>query len=182
MANLNMVFDASQVEPSSPRETLPPGKYPAHIVASEMKATSKGGQMLVLEFEVLEGEHESRKLWARLNLDNPNPKAVEIAQRELSAICRATGQITVSDSEALHFKPVLLTVKVEAPRPKPDGSGDYPAQNSIAGYEPHTRAAGGFATRPAAVAARPAAPAQAAPVAAGATTTAAPPWKRQAAA
>ena len=32
---------------------------------------------------------ESRLLWARLNLDNPNQQAVQIARGELSAICRA---------------------------------------------------------------------------------------------
>jgi hypothetical protein len=43
---------------------------------------------------------------------NNNPKAVEIAQQTLSAICRATGQLQVSDSEQLHLKPMTITVAV----------------------------------------------------------------------
>ena len=37
-----------------------------------MKATKAGtGQYLQLGFQILDGPHKGRKLWARLNLDNP---------------------------------------------------------------------------------------------------------------
>ena len=71
-------------------EPVPAGKYLAAIVESEMKPTKSGnGHFLELTFEVGEGPYKGRKLWARLNLDNPNPQAVQIARGELSAICRA---------------------------------------------------------------------------------------------
>ena len=78
-----------------------------------MKPTKAGGgELLEIELEILEGEYARRHLWDRLNLVNANQQAVEIAQRTLSAICHATGVLRVNDSEALHFKPMLVTVKV----------------------------------------------------------------------
>ena len=86
MATLN--FNANEVEPALEFEAIPAGKYLAVITASEIKATQSGsGSYLELTFEVIEGEYRARKLWARLNLDNPNPVAVKIA---FSAFAAAT--------------------------------------------------------------------------------------------
>ncbi|PWS34443.1 hypothetical protein DFH01_25860 [Falsiroseomonas bella] len=146
MALLNGTFDAGSVEPAKPFEPLPAGKYRAQIVESEMAATRAGdGQMLKLTLEILDGPHAHRKLWDQLNLVNPNSQTMEIAQRTLSAICHATGQMQVSDSEQLHFKPMRVTVKYE-----PEGNDKHgvwqKARNRIGGYE---RPDGGPAARPA---------------------------------
>ncbi len=172
MADLGGIFDANIVEPSAPREILPPGDYVVQIVESEMADTKSGnGQMLKLTMDILDGPHVNRKLWDNLNLVNPNAQAVEIAQRTLSAICHATGQITVSNSEQLHFKPMVATVKV---RPAgPDKSGTHrEAQNQIAGYKP----ANGATARPAQATHTNAAP----PPASKPPASAAPPWRRTA--
>jgi hypothetical protein len=163
MAQLGGTFDATQVAPNQPFEVLPPGKYKVQVVASEMKETKDGaGQYLWLELEILDGEFQGRKVWDRLNLVNSNQQAVEIAQRSLSALCHACGKLQVSDSEELHFIPVVATVKVRPPK------GDYAASNEIRGYE----AAGNVTpmARPAAASAPAAAPA----------TNAAAPWKKRA--
>lgn len=172
MARLGATFDATQVEPNQPFAVIPAGKYKAQIVASEIRATNNGaGQYLWFELDILDGEHAGRKLFERLNLWNDNAAAVEIAQRTLSAICHATGQLHVEDSEALHFKPMLVTVRVRPAGPGKDGKS-YDASNEIRGYE----AANGAA--PAPVASAPAAhAARAAP--APAPSAAAMPWKRK---
>ena len=91
MANL-AGFDASQVPEQQEFSALPEGQYVVIATASEMKPTKSGnGQFLQFTFEVLDGPQKGRKLWARLNLVNPNQTAVDIAQRELGAICRAVG-------------------------------------------------------------------------------------------
>ena len=96
---------------------LPPGKYLAQIVNSEMRLTKDGmGQYLWLEIDVLEGPYQGRKLFDRLNLVNANPQTVEIAQRTLSAICHATGRMQVQDSEELHLIPFLAVVQVQPPK------------------------------------------------------------------
>jgi len=105
-------FDASQVDPTTPFDPIPAGKYLAVITESEMKATKSGaGQYLELVFEIVEGEHKGRKLWARLNLNHPNQTTVKIARAELSAICRAVGVMRPQDSVELHNLPLVITVR-----------------------------------------------------------------------
>lgn len=138
MASLGQHFNAEEVEPSAPRaDTIPPGDYKAEIVRSEMKDTSKGGQMLELEMSITDGAEKNRRIFDRLNLVNSNPTAQQIAHQTLSAICRATGQMQVSDSEQLHFKPMTVKVAVKEGQQKVPGDpsqGKYPAQNVVKGY------------------------------------------------
>lgn len=111
MANLHG-FDANQIEPASDFEPIPSGIYPAVINESEMKPTKAGtGEYLQLTFQVIEGEYKNRLLWARLNLNNPNATAVKIAKAELSALCRATGIMSPSDSAELHNLPLMIHVR-----------------------------------------------------------------------
>ena len=177
MAQLNQHFDASTVEPAAPYELLPSGRYVAQIVQSEMRATKTGnGQLLWLELDVIEGPHQGRKIWDQLNLVNPNQQTVEIAQRALSAICHAVGQIQVSDSEQLHLRPLQVTLAVEPDsRDKHLQPHEQRKQNKIKGYAP---------LGPAPAARAPAAPtttprtAPPPPRPAPATAATTPPWRR----
>lgn len=151
-------FDANQVEPSSDFEPVPAGKYLAVITESEMKPNKAGtGHYLQLTFAIVEGEHKGRFLWARLNLDNPNPTAVAIAKAELSAICRAVGVLAPTDSSDLHDLALVIHVKCKK---RPD-TGEI--ANEVKGYSPKAAL-----TEPAV---KPTAPS-----ANGKATT--PPWKR----
>jgi Protein of unknown function (DUF669) len=153
MARFDTSFDATSVEPTTAQELLPAGKYRAQIVESEMRVTKNGmGQFLWLMLDILEGEYKGRKIFDQLNLVNPNPTTVEIAQRTLSAICHATGKMHVSDSEELHLIPMTIQVKI---RPPKNGYGE---SNAVA-YLPPDRAAAARAAKPASAApATPAAP------------------------
>jgi len=103
-------FNAREVAPNS-FEAIPPGKYVAVITNSEFKETKSGkGMYLALTFEIIEGEHKNRKLWSRLNLENPNEKAVEIARGQLSAICHAINVPDLNDTAQLHDKPIVIRV------------------------------------------------------------------------
>lgn len=107
-------FDASQVPEQQDFTAIPEGPYVVIATASEMKPTKNGqGAYLQFTFEVVDGPMKGRKLWSRLNLQNNNSIAVDIAKRELGAICRAVGIIKPSDSAELHNKPILVTVGVE---------------------------------------------------------------------
>lgn len=163
MAAFGHTFDASTVEPTTPFEVFPPGKYRVQLVASEMRPTKDGmGQYLLLELDVLEGLYAGRKLFDRLNLVNANPDAVLMAQRNLSALCRAAGKMQVSNSEQLHLIPIQVDVKVRPPK------GQYGESNSI-------RYLSGTDAQPAApVPAAPTGLARPAPAATGTL-----PWKRQ---
>jgi hypothetical protein len=153
MARFDTSFDATSVEPTTAHELLPAGKYRAQIVESEMRVTKNGmGQFLWLMLDILEGEYKGRKIFDQLNLVNPNPTTVEIAQRTLSAICHATGKMHVSDSEELHLIPMTIQVKIRPPK------NGYSESNAIA-YLPTERGAVARAAKPTPAApATPAAP------------------------
>ena len=168
MANIAGLYDPN-AEPEAPREftLLPPGDYVVQIVESDIVPTKAGnGQMLKLTLDIIDGEHAGRKLWDNLNLVNANPTAVEIAQRTLNQITHATGKLGASDSEALHFIPMIAVVKVD---PAKNG---YAASNKISGY----KAAGAPVARPMPAAASRSAP----PPVAAKPSSAAPPWRRTA--
>lgn len=123
-------FDANQVEPTTDFDPIPAGKYLAVITETEMKPNKAGtGRYLQLTFQVIDGEFKGRHLWARLNLDNPNATAVQIARAELSAICRAVGVLAPNDSVELHNLPLVIAVKCR----KRVDTGEI--NNEIKGFE-----------------------------------------------
>lgn len=174
MADLGGVFDATTVPPAVPFDAIPAGKYLAMIVSSVRERTKAGtGELLKLEFAIVDGEFKERKLFARLNLWNPSEQAVQIALRELSAICHAVGKLQVPDTVHLHNIPLTITVAVDPP------TADGKIYNSITGYEAAQAPVGAPVFQPApALVAFPAqqqfgAPAAAAPAPAKLAT---PPW------
>ncbi len=156
MPALHRAFDATQVAPRD-NSPIPAGEYLAMIVNSEWKTTKAGdGQYLQLEQQVLEGPHANRKFWDRLNLNNKNAQAVEIAERTLSAICHAVGKLNANDSETLHNLPMVVKLSVET---GPTGNEN----NSVKGYKAVVKNDG---PAPVQHQAAPAAPAQTPPAAA----------------
>ena len=151
MATFN--FNANTVEPMQPRTygPLPAGSYDMIIVKSDVKPTKAGtGHYLELEMQVIAGEHSGRRHWERLNVDNPNKQAEEIAKEALAALCFAVGVTDVEDTVQLHDIPFVAHMEID--RKEPD-------RNRITGYA----TANGPAAKPAAAPApRPAAPAAAA--------------------
>jgi Protein of unknown function (DUF669) len=129
MAQLN--FDASTVAPNTgTQDAIPAGWYNVQIDQSEMKPTKDGsGAYLELRLAVLDGQYVGRKVFARLNLRNNNATAVEIAYKDLSAICHATGVMQVQDSSQLHGRPMKIKVSVRA------ATGEYEASNEVKAYK-----------------------------------------------
>lgn len=166
-ADLN--FDATTVEPDAGYDVLPVGWYNAAIDESEMKPTSSGtGTYLKLRFNILDGQYAGRKVYTQLNLKNENPQTVEIAQKQLSAICHAVGVLKPSKSEELHGLPLKIKLKYVA------ATGQYSEKNEIASYKSKDEAvdmAGGDAGAAAFGAGAPTPPAQ--PWSQGAATAAA---------
>ena len=125
-----LYFNAEEVEPAN-FGPLPEGKYQAMVSASEMKPTKMNdGAYLELELTVIDGPYANRKVWARLNLENPSQAAVRIARQQLSALCRAAGVMAINDSAGLHNRPILICVVL---KPRGDGNG---LANEIKSYEP----------------------------------------------
>jgi hypothetical protein len=131
MATIN--FDATTVDPGNGFEPIPAGKYLAVISEDEMKPTrNNNGQYLQLTIEIIEGDYQGRKIWARLNLENPNMQAVEIARKELSAICRAVNVLQLTDTTQLLNIPFVLKVGLKKNKETDE------MENVIKGYEAKT--------------------------------------------
>lgn len=160
-------FNAADVAPQDSFDPLPAGWYEVIISDSENKPTKDGkGEYLQLELTVISGEHEGRKVWDRLNLNNPNTTAVEIAQRALSAICRSVGVMAPNDSSELHDRPFQVKLSVKPAK------GEYEASNEVKGY----RAIGETSSQPSAQPST-ARAGRTATATAGAAKT--PPWKKK---
>ena len=149
----NINFDAVEAAPSF--EPIPAGNYKCVITDHEQKPTkAQTGSYLQLKIEVIEGHFTGRVVFDRLNLENPNATAVEIATRTLKSIGAALN-VPLHNSEELLDKPLMVKLAV---RPASNG---YDASNDVKGYA----SAGAAPSAPAAPAAAPQA-------------AAAPPWKR----
>lgn len=127
----NNAFDPNSVEPIADFEAVPAGKYPVLIEAAGMKATKKGdGHYLEVQFVIIDGPFKGKRLWDRLNLDNPSDAAVQISLRTLSALTKATiGDTLITDDSQFLQKTCIASVTV-------DKSG----QNSIRTYAPYSNA------------------------------------------
>ena len=128
-------FDATTVDPlDSGFMPLPDGDYEVAIVRSQNKPTKSGtGSYLELQCQVVSGEYAKRVRWARVNLKTPSTAAVEMAKRELSSICHATGVLRPKCKEELHNIPMIVhVVQVE---------GRNGMQNEIKGWRAKENAA-----------------------------------------
>lgn len=123
-------FDATQVDPRDEFQPIPAGSYHVIITESDIKETKNGsGNYLRLTMEVQDGEYQGRKLWHNVTLQNQNATAVSIGQRHLSQICHAVNVLQVSDSQDLHYKPLIAVVKIRK------GDGQYGDSNEVQRYE-----------------------------------------------
>lgn len=126
MAQFN--FNANAVEPMQAREyaPLPEGTYDMMIIKSEIKPTKAGtGYYLELVMQVVAGTHSGRRLWERLNIDNPNKQAEDIAKQALAALCKAVGLDDLTDTEQLHDVPFIANIEIDRKEPN---------RNRIVGY------------------------------------------------
>jgi hypothetical protein len=125
-------FNAREVEPAKPRdsEAIPAGWYRAWIIGSEKKPTKRGdGSYLELVWEVVDGPHAKRKVWDRLNIDNPSKVAQDIGREALSAICHAINVLELTHSGQLHGEVCAIKVAIEK-------NPGYSDKNKITGYLP----------------------------------------------
>lgn len=112
MAILTGSYDPNAEASSGEFGALPAGEYKAQIVDSDMKPTKNNdGHYLELEYQVMGGEQDGRKVWCRLNLDNKNDTAVRIANEQFRSIRHATGVANPRDSVELHHKPHMIRVE-----------------------------------------------------------------------
>src|SRR5210317_863708 len=127
MAQLPDVFKSSEHESEDSFGVLPRGWYEAEIVKTEYNPNSKKtGHFLNAQYRILAPDsYVGRVVFHLMNLDNPNQTAVQIAQRELAAVCKACEVEEVEDSEDLHGIPMGIYLVQDK------GSANYEPKNEI---------------------------------------------------
>lgn len=102
-------FSARQVEPDVGFEAWPVGWHKVIIHESGQKPTKDGkGMRLVLGITAVEGPMQGKTNNIGLNVGNANQQAMEIAYKQLSAICHVTGVFDMTDTSNLHNIPFLV--------------------------------------------------------------------------
>lgn len=163
-------------------EVIPAGFYQAVIVESGgrpeneltcpdgLVATKNGkGRYLPFRFEIIEGEMKGRQLTKCFNMENVNPLAVQIAQKEMRELLKAIGWDFVAkpfgpdETNEVHMIPLTIQVAVEEDKQ----SGE--PRNNIKRF--HARRIPGITP--------PAAPRPQKSASAAAPVPAAPPWARK---
>jgi hypothetical protein len=129
-------FDPNTVPNRPSFDPIPAGKYKVVITESEEKQTKKGdGSYVQFTLTIIDGEYEGRKLWDRLNLNNPNDQAVMRARGTLKQMAIACNVKSLKDTGQLHDIPMIAKIILKANKE----TGEQ--QNEIRGYEPVNHAA-----------------------------------------
>jgi hypothetical protein len=104
MAQLGYTYDPTAHDPDGRPDPFPAGRTKFMILNTDVRTTKAGtGSYLWIELEVNSGPHAGRRWWDQITLSNPNSQAVEIGQKQLSALCRSVGWMRpLIESESLH--------------------------------------------------------------------------------
>jgi hypothetical protein len=136
MASLGETFRPEDV-PATEFDPVPAGRYLAQVIESNLSDTKDGmGQVLSLTWEIMSGHHEGRMVFDRVNIRNKKEKTQAFGLRQFANIYTAIGLSSISDSEELHFRPLMIDVVI-----KEDKTGQYGPQNNIKKYSPQNEAA-----------------------------------------
>ena len=111
-------FNAEDFTPSQSVGAHPCGKFPATISNTQIKPTKSGdGGLFEVQFNTQAGS-----IFNRYNLWNKEPKAVEIAQKELAALCYAVGIFKLDfRNDAVVLRGAKLIIEVDEQKNK-DGT------------------------------------------------------------
>ncbi len=143
---LIQAFNAQQYDPTQGVGSLPIGKHPVIIESSEVKANkANDGGYLQLNLRIIDGPQQGTTGAYRLNLYHSNQQTVEIAHRQLSAICHVIGVFQVTDSSQLHNLPFLIEV---GPQKNDPQYTEVKKVFDMNGNEPGKAGAGAAAAQP----------------------------------
>lgn len=175
---LQQPFDARQVEPASFAPPPPMADYHVRISESEAKPTKDNtGGYLQLILEILDpGPYQGRKIQYNLNIFNASVQTVEIAYRQLSAVCHVCNVFHIQDTRQLHNIPFIATIGPQKDNPQYSNVfGVKDINGAIPGAKSAAAAPASVAAPPAAAPAPPAWQQPAAPPAAAAPVWGGPP-------
>lgn len=99
MSQLLEGFNPYDHNPEQSAGQLPVGRHPVVAIGAEVKATkSNDGGLVEFTLSIIDGPCKGQTGPYRVNLYNASPKAVEIAKRQLSALCYVTGRFQLGQN------------------------------------------------------------------------------------
>lgn len=128
--------NGSDIDETDNYVPFPAGRYRLMATRVQLKDTRSGsGKMVAVEFQVVDGPHQGRKVFENYNLQHHNHQTVEIAQRQVKQWLIACGmdanqRLTMNLLRGLEGAEFSAHVAVEQ-----DKSGQYGDQNRIKRYE-----------------------------------------------
>lgn len=134
MVDVNL--DIRQFADEVPSGPVPAGRYICMIAGSVIKDTASGGRMIVVDFQIDEGQYRGRHVFENLNLWHSNPTVSEIAKKQLANIAKSCGFSDVlRRTEDLNGRRLALQIEVD---------GSY---NSVKRHYAMAAVPGGIANR-----------------------------------
>ncbi len=173
-------FNPQSVPPSDRSySVLPAGWYTVLVTAASLEDTkNRDGKLIKLELEITSAQDRGRKLFTRVNFQNPSAEAQRIGQEQLRDICEAAGIARLTDTDQLLRKSLDVKVKISPARNGYDESNDVSAYVAAG-----TKVQGGGASAAPAFRQPAAAPAFQAPAqaqqAAAPAASGTPPWAKR---
>ena len=109
-------FDSAPPAPAN-FGPIPPNEYPVEISAACVKPTRAGdGAYVEFEFTIIGAESNGRRLWHRCNIQNKNPRAVEIGKEQLNQVREAAGIVSLTDTEQMVGRRIIAKVIIKEDR------------------------------------------------------------------
>ena len=102
---MKLNLDLSGVQVFGTKTVVPAGRYSVTVSAAEVKETKAGGAMVIVKFQVLDGEYKGALIEDNYNIINDNETAVRIGRGKLKAILKHGGADNI---EALNDTDELL--------------------------------------------------------------------------
>lgn len=112
MVDVNL--DIRQFADEVPSGPVPAGRYVCQVSGSIIKDTSSGGRMIVVDFQIDEGQFRGRHVFENLNLWHSNPTVSEIAKKQLANIAKSCGfNDVLRRTEELNGRRLALQIEVD---------------------------------------------------------------------
>lgn len=98
------------IEASAPRsfEPLPTGTYTAIVSGDKSSYTKAGDEMLTMEYTIIDGEFNNRRVWTNLNVGHSEKATADRALADLKALSVACNIFTLQNTAELRDIPFTL--------------------------------------------------------------------------
>ena len=122
-------FNPSDVKPDERQfGNIPRGEYTVRAIEAELRETSTGGEMIVVDFVVENDSYEGKRIRKNFNIKNQSEKAEQIGHQELVSWATACGKPEADDTDDLLERPFQANIVIEK------GTNGYADKNKIASF------------------------------------------------